>query len=178
MYELSKYYSEPMIFRNVLYSLITGIVGSLVTVGALFVLIFATVGGYVSSGTSSAVVTPILGLGMLALFVGATLVVSIVAAVFFRRAFCNLADKSGVEHFRTAGLLFLIGIFVPFVNYVALVFAALGYHRLAPRQAVLSGYATAPFVASSSGPVKRCLHCGAENSPESHYCRICGSPLS
>jgi len=120
----------------------------------------------------------VFGLAVLALFIIATFAVSIVAVVFFRRAFTRLAEKSGVAHFRTAGLLFLIGIFIPVVNYVALVFAALGFHRLAPVQASVGGYAASPYVASSSGPVKRCLHCGAENSPESLYCRVCGNPLN
>ena len=177
MHNLSKYYSEPSIFRNVIYSIVN-VVGSLVIAGIFMVFIFATIGSYANLGATPVSTSPLFGFGLILVFIVETLVLSIAAVVFFRRAFCNLADKSGVENFRTAGLLFLIGIIVPFVNYVALVFAALGFHRLAPAQTSPSGYVTTPYVASANGPVKRCLRCGAENSPESHYCRTCGNPLS
>ncbi len=177
MFYLSRHYSEPGIFRNILYAIIISIVGSVVLVIGYIGFILIAVGNFVVSPSSP--VYPTFGvIAALLIMIVVAFAISIVYSVLVRRAFSKLADKSGVEHFRTAGLLFLIGAFVPVVGYVAWVFAALGFNRLAPSSAATNAYATTPPVSSSIGPVKRCLNCGAENSPDAIYCATCGKPLS
>ncbi len=179
MYTLAQYYSEPGIFKNALYSVIVGIVGSVTGVVALLAFL---VPATVTTSSYSSQYPPVSSVSLLMVVLLAMVVVffvvGIVSAVLMRRAFTKLADKSGVDHFRTAGLLYLIGIIIPFVAYIGWIFAALGYRKLAPPQQTVGGYAATPHVASSMGPVKQCLHCGAENSVDARFCRVCGSPLS
>ena len=92
MNDLAEYYKDKSIFQDALYGVIFGIIG------------IAAV-----------------GLGVLSLFTGAGLVVGvilglvvafifyIIMAMYFRRAFDSLANKTGEGRFKTAGLLLFIG---------------------------------------------------------------------
>jgi hypothetical protein len=85
--------------------------------------------------------------------------------------FDKLGDKSGVDSFRTAGLLLLIGAFLLFVSYIGWIFAAIGYNRLTLNKQVTNSM---PQYIAPAGTIKRCPHCGTENSPDAIYCRNCG----
>jgi len=172
MYNLSKYYGEPAIFRNLLNALIAAIVGSIIlgVIGVAFVFI----AGSLASSAPAPATTVVWVIPMLGVFILGTLAIAIYCAVLTRRAFVKLADRSGVDSFRTAGLILLIGAFVPFVSYVGWVFAALGYNRLAPSQPLTS---YPPYTTPSTGMAKRCPNCGAENSADALYCRNCGRQL-
>jgi len=104
---MGDYYKESGIFQNALYGLIFGIIGIVslaVVVLALFGLsIIPAVPDFADS------------LGFLA-FLGGIIVALVVAfifyiltAVFFRRSFNMLSEKTGETMFGTAGLLLLIG---------------------------------------------------------------------
>jgi hypothetical protein len=92
------------------------------------------------------------------------------------RSFNKLKEKSGVDNFGTAGILYLVGSIVPIVAWIAWIFAAMGFQKLKPA-------ATAPNVSYSTQPqlntmpMKRCPNCGTENTADALYCRTCGKPL-
>jgi uncharacterized membrane protein len=177
MYNLSKYYHEPGIFRNLLTALVVSIVGSTI-VGILFVAIFAVAIGtsfpIATSSTAFPIIWSLLAIGGLIVWV---FVMAIINGVLTRRAFNLLADKSGVETFRTAGLLFLIGSFVTLVGYVAWIFAAMGYRKLTPTPPA-NAYFAPQYVTSPNGPVKLCPNCGTTNNPDAIYCLSCGKQFS
>src|SRR5512140_2592373 len=103
MYELSHYYNEPGIFRNILFALIIGIVGVVVIVAVTVAFVFATVVNGVAASSASS-----LGLTFFGVIIGATIaafLVAIVSAIFVMRAFNKLGDKSEVHSFNTAGIL-------------------------------------------------------------------------
>jgi hypothetical protein len=107
------------------------------------------------------------GLGV---FLVGIIAIAIYNAFLTKRAFDKLGDRSGVDSFKTAGLLLLIGSFVPIVAYIGWIFAAVGYRRLSPNAQVTSY----PQYVAPAGPIKICPHCGTENSPDAIYCRNCG----
>jgi uncharacterized membrane protein len=106
MNNLSKAYNDPSIWKNTLYAVIFGIIGIIASGLTLFSLFF---GGIFASGVFVA------GTGLAGFFAGLIvfLVVAfifyILEAIYIRRAFDSLANKSGVGLFRTGGLLLLIG---------------------------------------------------------------------
>ena len=106
MNNLSKAYNEPSIWKNTLWAVIFGIIGIVASGLTLFSLFF---GGIFSAATFGA------GTGIAGFFAGLIifLVVAfifyILEAIYIRRAFDTLANKSGVTLFRTGGLLLLIG---------------------------------------------------------------------
>ena len=97
---LAQYYNDNGIFQNALYAVIFGIIG-IVAAGVVLVSLFF--GGLFAAGA-------FLGLaaGIIAALVVA-FIFYILMALYFRRTFDSLADKSGQGMFRTAGLLLLIG---------------------------------------------------------------------
>ncbi len=170
MNNLSKYYGEPAIYKNLLNAFILYII-SIVAIGVALAVIFATTAtNNVVRTTSAPVVSAIWVIGGLGLLLIGLLAIVIYSVVLIKRAFDKLADKSGVNSFREAGLLLLIGAFVPLVAYVGWIFAAIGYNRLTPNK---QGTAYPQYIAPA-GPTKRCPHCGTENSPDAIYCRNCG----
>lgn len=102
MRNLADFYKENRIFQDALWGLIFGIIG---IVAAGFVLASFFFGGLLlgaGGGFLGLAVGVIVGLIVAFIFY-------ILMAVYFRRAFDSLADKSGEGMFRTAGLMLLIG---------------------------------------------------------------------
>ena len=107
---LSEVYGERGIFDNALYGFVFGIIGIIVLL-AMAVMMFLGM-GWVSMemGEGMPAFTNIWG------FIGAFIVIWIVfvvfiiiEAIFYKKSFNLLAQKSGEKMFDTAGLLLLIG---------------------------------------------------------------------
>ena len=152
MRRLSRYYDESGIFKNVLYGFVLNVVGSVTAtvIEFAFVLesirsinqtgttqIAATLGPAVS--TAASVSTELIIGYYAALAIG--LVLGIISAVLYMRAFNKLAEKSGKDNFRTAGLLYLLGTVLTIVLvgglliWIAWIFATTGFNSLKPKEA-------------------------------------------
>jgi uncharacterized membrane protein len=181
MHRLSNYYNERSIFSNLLRALIIQIVTSVVLTVVVLVVVFS-IGGLIATSSGTTAPAAVLSLlGVYAVVALAGFVLSIYCAVLYKRSFDRLSERSGVDSFRTAGLLYLIGAILNIVAvgsiimWIAWIFAALGYRKLQPLPA-----APAPFIPPyqpGTIAVKRCPTCGAENSPDAVYCRNCGRLL-
>lgn len=109
---LANYYKDRAIFNNVLYALLSMIVGVVVAGVLAVVLILSSILrlGVVSGNplpSPETILRDLIGSMIPVLFVAA--VFAVIQAVFFWRAFNRLAAKSQVGLFRTSGLLFLAG---------------------------------------------------------------------
>ena len=186
MHSLSKYYNEPSIFGNLLRELIIRIIFAVVVVVVVVVVVLFAVGGLfanLSSASNASFLSNFMGIFVfygVIILVG--LVVSIYCALLYKRSFDKLAEKSGVDNFRTTGLLYLIGAIVPIVSWISWIFAAMGYRKIQLQQPTEPTSLTPPYqpeIASEkqNTPVKSCSVCGAENSSISIYCRNCGNLL-
>ena len=179
MYELSHYYNEQGIFRNIMFALIIGIVGVVVIIAVTVVFVFAAVANGVTASSASS-----LGLSFFGVIIGATIaafLVAIVSAIFVMRAFNKLGDKSDVHSFNTAGILILIGAIIPVVgsiiSWIGMIFVLSGFFSLKPKPDVTatnSGMPNAPYVSQN---VIKCPQCGAENSINAEFCWSCGKQL-
>jgi uncharacterized membrane protein len=100
MKNLSQAYNDQSIWKNTLNAVIFGIIG---LIGSGLTLVSLFFGGlfYGSAGFA--------GLLGLILFLVIAFIFFILEAIYIRKAFDSLADKSGVGLFRTGGLLLLIG---------------------------------------------------------------------
>ena len=179
MYELSHYYNEPGIFRNIIYALVTGIVGVIVLVAIAVAAAFVTfANGLVAPSASS------FGLSFLGLIIGVTIgsiVVAIVSAIFVMRAFNKLGDKSEVHSFNTAGILILVGSIIPVIgivlSWIGYIFVLSGFVSLKPKPAVTSTYSNMPSAPYVNQNMIKCPQCGAENSVNAEFCWSCGKQL-
>ncbi len=152
---LSHYYGEPAIFSNIS----TAIKITVATLAA--VLISALIRQFAAVS--------------LALIV--LVIVEIYGAVLVMRAFKKLGEKSGLDNFKTAGDLYLIGAIIPFVSWIGWIFAAIGFRKLKPTSGIAPtvSYPTQPQ--SNTMQTRRCPNCGAENGADANYCSSCGKPL-
>jgi uncharacterized membrane protein len=182
MYQLSKYYGEPAIFKNLLYALIIQVIlGVVISVG-IFAFTASAASRVMPTSTATSVSSTFLSIIILTLvLVLVSVVIGIVCALLYKRAFDNLAEKSGVDNFKTTGLLYLIGTILSVIGvgviiiWIGWIFAAMGYHKLAPTN---TNTYTSPMVpASVVGTSKRCPVCGSENAPDAIYCGNCGNQL-
>jgi uncharacterized membrane protein len=119
----ANYYKDRAIFGNVIYGVVTSIVGTIMILGVFFAFVFtilvsptnATTVASLTTSMLPAQTTPpisqayfsIIGIFLLA-WLGAV-AVAVIQNLFFKRAFDHLAEKSGEQRFRDAGLLMLIG---------------------------------------------------------------------
>jgi uncharacterized membrane protein len=124
---LADFYKEGGIFNNALYAIILTIVGVVVVAGVLVVMFLETllefginisnIADWASLETQlTTVFTDFSNFGALFNLLGAIaiglillFVFAIIAVFFFRRSLTQLASKTGVGLFGTAGLLMLIG---------------------------------------------------------------------
>ena len=147
MHRLSGHYNEPGIFKNALYGFILNIVGSITAAAIEFAFVLRSIGSLPQTGIVPVAATPTptippiatiltqLIFGFIAvLAVG--FILGIISAVFYMRAFNNLAEKSGVDNFKTAGLLYLLGTVLTIMLiggllvWIAWIFAATGFNSL------------------------------------------------
>jgi uncharacterized membrane protein len=123
MYGFAKYYNDRAIFRNVVYGVISGIVGIIVLFAVIFLLVLSVSASPTNLITQTAAFTAsalpiqtspnlqaaISIIGVFAVLALGVVSVAIIQNVFFKRAFDHLAERSGEQRFRDAGLLMLIG---------------------------------------------------------------------
>jgi uncharacterized membrane protein len=177
MHRLSSYYKEPAIFKNILNAILVGVI-TIVVVVIMYILFFVFTLASVSQVTNPYDYTPpaMFSLSFLVIPI-VSIVLGIVSAVFVYRAFTKLGEKSEVDSFKTAGLLYLVGVVIPFVGsiiaWIGWIFAAIGFHRLKPITPI-SYQTTTP---QPTLPTTRCPYCSTENVVGATYCRFCGKPL-
>jgi uncharacterized membrane protein len=166
---MGEYYNDEDIFKNAFYGFIFGFVGyvALIVVIIMFAVGFATI----------TPVVPILsGFG---LFIIAFLVLyffSLVAAAFYRQSLDRLSKKSGEQMFTTAGLILLIGAFIPVIGeilkVVAWILVAVGFFNI--KKSTQTIQPTEPAVSTKK---QFCAYCGAPITPEAAFCQKCGKKI-
>ena len=179
MYSLSNYYNEPAIFKNVLYAFIISLVSGAVVVGLEFTVLLSAFVGISPTNTPSDVNRVFMPIILTyAVVIVVALAFGIVNGFLYMRAFNKLKEKSGVDNFGTAGLLYLIDVFIPVIAWIAWIFAGMGYNKLkSPSASPQTGSYFAQPPLSSTVQTKRCPNCGTENKADSTYCGYCGKPL-
>ena len=184
MNRFAHYYQDRAIFRNALYGFITAVVGSVVfiilTFGAFSSLraLLPTTTSTPGTPPSTSVLIAFISF-FLVIWLGA-FIIALVQSLFYRRAFYVLADTSGENNFKQAGLFMLIGgaltiVFVgALIFFLGWIFAILGFFHMQPGASqVRSPQQTPPSI----GRVRYCPTCGKENSESDAFCSRCGSRL-
>lgn len=177
MYQLSHYYNEPGIFKNTIYSLVVSIVGAVTLVAILLAVIISTITIPIVSTPPAAFPASGLFLVGFVAIIGAAIAIGIVSALFYKRAFNQLGEKSGVHSFDTAGLLILIGVIVPIVSWIGWIFAASGFYSLKPKPTESSSTYTVQTAPTTTTQNKYCSYCGTANNVDAAYCKNCGKKL-
>jgi len=177
MHRLSEYYKEPKIFKNILYSLLLSIISAIIIV--CVVIGFALSSSMSQSINSNTDIQTMWSfIGIYGAVVGITIVLAIINGVLYWQAFNKLGEKSGVDIFKTVGLLYLIGslIMMPIILWIAWIIAAHAYKKLQP-QPTLPTPTDTPTTTTLPIDKIYCSYCGTENISEAIYCKNCGNPL-
>jgi uncharacterized membrane protein len=182
MHQLSHYYKESSIFKNIVYALIVNIIGA--------IFVFALFFSFISSSINTAITTPStlampfitqFIISFLALVVVA-LVLAIISGFFFMRAFNKLGEKSDRDSFKAAGVFYFLGALLSIVLigglliWLSWIFAAWGFHSIKPF--TTNNYST-PSAGTSAIPAQTicCPFCGTENKLDAIHCGSCGNRL-
>jgi uncharacterized membrane protein len=176
---LADYYKEPGIYQNALWGLIFGII-ALVALTAGFILAFAI--GFFTFGIGT-ILTIFAVLVVVFIFY-------VIAAMYLKRAFSLLAQKSGEHSFETAGLLLWIGAILTIVFigliliFVAWIFATIAFFSIKGASQP-AAYAPPPPTttppptqAAPAQATRFCPNCGAPVQPNAAFCPNCGKPLT
>ncbi|MCL2135621.1 MAG: DUF996 domain-containing protein [Candidatus Bathyarchaeota archaeon] len=182
MYRLSKYYNEPKIFRYILFSVLFSAIYGIITIITMYYTIvpaaltatdpfpnFSTIMGSIMHTFSI-------------LFVVAT-IMSILNGVLYWQAFTKLGEKSDVNTFNTAGLLYLIGSITSItgigiiIAWLAWIFAAQAYRKIQPLPTFSTPSIQPITTEQSNFNTIYCSYCGIKNNTDNTYCKYCGQPL-
>jgi len=163
-----KYVSDEVkdgsIFSDMIYAVVTGIVGFIVGASLLF---FGALSSMFTAGISA--ITG--GIAFLAI----AWIVLIISAIFVRRAFDKMATKLNVGTFRTAGMLYFIGalltiILVGFlILFIAFILQVVAFFSIQDTQA--APMAQMPAQAG----FKYCPSCGSQMPLAAGFCPKCGA---
>jgi uncharacterized membrane protein len=168
----TKYISDELgdktIFDNMLYAVISGIIG----VAAAAFIIFTGEVSSVFTFTTSAIAGLIVGLAV-------AWVALIVSSIFIRRAYNTMATRLNVGTFRTAGLLYFIGaiLTIVLVGFILLLVAAI-LQIVAFFSINEMAQGMQPQPATSTGAqagMKFCPNCGAQLAVTATFCSKCGA---
>jgi uncharacterized membrane protein len=177
MYQLSRYYNEPNIFNNILYALIISIIGGAVVIATYFAFIISLITNFAVTQQPPTFFTQLIAILIMATV---ALSIGIINGILHMRAFNRLAEKSGVDSFRTTGLLYIIGSLLSVVGvgfiivWIAWIFALMGFNRLRPASPhVISAQQSSIHMAQT----KFCPNCRTENLPNALYCKFCATPI-
>lgn len=138
--ELSDYYGKPSIFNNALIALLLSIIGVIILGVALFSALLTIFSIHLPRFLPSFPHFPSTILSTILLGLIATFVVFVASAVFFRRSLNELADSSGETLFKTAGLLYLIGVILLIVMvggiiiFISYILIAIAFFTLKPKR--------------------------------------------
>jgi len=173
-----KYVSDEVndgtIFTDMLYAVITGIIG--VAVGA-FSLFFGALTSVFTRGVSG-----LLGGITFLVVIWLALVVS---SIFIRRAFDKMATRLNVGTFRTAGTLYFVGALLTIilvgwllllVAFILQIIAFFSIHEAQPMAP--APMAPAPVATAAPAPqstFKYCANCGTKMASFAMYCPKCGA---
>jgi uncharacterized membrane protein len=178
----TKYISDELgdksIFDNMLYAVITGIIGA---VAIAFVFITGVI---LSTFTFafSAIAGVLVGLAV-------AWIALILSSIFIRRAYDTIATRLNVGTFKTAGLLYFIGailtivfagLIVLFVGIILQIVAFFGIPDTVPGMQAqpMGGTGGQPVGAMSAQTGTRfCPNCGTQLAATATYCTKCGAKL-
>ena len=172
---MGDYYDDDDIFKNALYGFIFGFVGVIAFVAVILMFAF----GFTAAST---VVTPSTTFGFtgFALFIIAFIVLyvfSLIGAIFYKKSFDTLSEKSSENMFSNAGLILLIGAVIPVIGeilkFVAWILAAVGFFNIKKSTQI-------PESKEPVLPVEEkqfCKYCGAPIQPEATFCQKCGKKI-
>ncbi len=181
---LAEHYKDDSIYRNAIRGVLFGIIGIIaVSVG----VVAAIVGGFFSVFTLGAAGI-IGGILTLILILVVAFVFYLLMAMYFKRAFDSLAERSGEQLFHTAGTLLFIGAILTIVGiglfliFIAWIIATVGFFsmKVTPTQQ----YSQQPYGYSPPPPptvlqaTRYCPNCGAPVDANATFCPHCGKQLS
>jgi len=177
MFRLSKHYSEPSIFNNPLKALIISIVWTVVVCVVIFLSLSASFNTQINASSPSPTIFMQLLIPVIAIIIG-SIPVSITCGFLYKWAFDKVGEHSGIENFKTAGLLYLIGSALSIIGggvitWISWIFAAMGFNKLTSTPAKTGYYSTTTSRANTF-----CSYCGAENKSDAKYCIRCGNSLN
>jgi uncharacterized membrane protein len=180
---LAEDYKNHAIYRNMFNGFMLGLVGTFIAIVVFAAFDFLS--GFIFSH-------PIVGVLGYLVAIGGWIVMSLfflIAGVFFKQAFNNLAQSSRVGILRTGGLLLLVGGILTiilvgfFLLFLGWIFIAVGLFSLPPPLPNIQSSgpmpsAAPPNVGQVSGQAKYCPYCGAENKLDGTFCTHCGRRLN
>ena len=170
---LSEYYNDRSVYQHALWGVIFGIVGLV----AAAVIVIGFIWGSIFGGLAFGAGFGLVALTGVVLAVVVLFVFYLLAAIYFRRAFSTLAQKSGEHMFETAGLLLFIGAILTIILvglvlvFVAWILVAVAFFSMTIRSQPAA--VTAPVAGA-----RYCPNCGSPVALDATFCSHCGRQLS
>lgn len=122
---LSNDYNSPSIFQNALYGFIFGIISIIILSIAMITIFFVRMSTIISMNGMMMGPFRMFGIELILalLLLIITFVLFLLSAIFYKRSFDIIAEKSGEKLFNTIGILLIIGsvLIILLVGYIILI---------------------------------------------------------
>jgi len=171
----TKYISDSVrdrsVFDNMLYAVITGILG---TIAGIVVFLSGFFFGIFTFGGGA-----LLGLAGLAI----VWICFVISSLFIRRAYGTMATRLDEGSFRTAGTLYFVGALLTIILVgliilaIAFIFQIIAFFSI--KESIQPAGGQPPPV-PRGGPaagVKFCSYCGTQTTSSASFCPKCGAKL-
>ncbi len=174
---LAEHYKDDSIYRNAIRGVIFGIIGIIAMSVGLFAVFFASVVSTVTLGP----VGVIGGILSLILILVLAFVFYLFMAMYFKRSFDSLAERSGEQLFHTSGTLLLWGAVLTIIGigliliFLSWIIATIGFFSIKVPQPF--SYVPPQAAAPAMQVTRFCPNCGAPQDPNTTFCPHCGKQL-
>lgn len=175
---LSEEFNERKIFDNMLYAITAALIGGAVAIVIFFTFVF---GGFLLGGPT--VGAPFSwaafasGAETFSVLFAVTWLVLIIASIYIRRAYNEIANHLNIQNFRTAGTLYFYGALTLIVFglgfiliLVAVVFQIIAFFAI-KETSQQTGGTQSPMVITGT---KYCANCGTQIATSAAFCPNCG----
>jgi len=174
---LAEHYKDDSIYRNAIRGVIFGVIGIIAMSVGLVAVFFASM-------VSTVIVGPVGVIGgilSLILILVVAFVFYLFMAMYFKRSFDSLSERSGEQLFHTAGTLLLWGAVLTIIGigliliFLAWIIATIGFFSIKVPQSY--SYVPPQTAAPTMQVTRFCPNCGAPEDPNSTFCPHCGKQL-
>ena len=181
---LADNYNDRGIYQNALWGIVFVVIALISIAVAIGSLMWGGIFSGLAVATAPGVSLLAVGIILLILALIVAFIFYLLAAIYFRRVFSALAQKSGEHMFETAGLFLLIGAFLTIILvglvliFIAWLLAAVAFFSIkTPAQTY--GYTPPPSTSPPSTSTTRyCPYCGAPVNANATFCPNCGKQLT
>ncbi|MDR0373872.1 MAG: DUF996 domain-containing protein [Nitrososphaerota archaeon] len=174
---LSEHYKDDNIYRNAVKGVIFGIIGFITLIMGILSINIISISTASTVHLDEFVVRSTNAVVAVVMLLAILFVFMLLMAIYFRKAFGALADRSGEQLFNTVGTLLLIGAVLTIAFFIGLILVYISFIIAIVAFFSLKAGINTPAHSYTPPPTIPPFQSAPTTNTEANYCSYCGAPV-